>query len=78
MTEVFQHLRKKFGPDAKIFGIGISFGANILIRHAGLNPNTCELSGIASISNPHDLVFLASSIKRTHFGVYDLFLGFGF
>lgn len=46
------HIKSK-NPHSKIYGVGIEYGANLLVNFATLNKN--YLNGIVSVGNPLDL-----------------------
>ena len=38
-----------------MYGIGVSMGANLLVKYAADHRDNCKLEAIVSISNPYDL-----------------------
>ncbi|KZT24132.1 AB-hydrolase YheT [Neolentinus lepideus HHB14362 ss-1] len=49
-------------PGHKLFGIGFSLGANVLVKYAGEEGKRCPLSGIISLGNIWDYVQVAKHL----------------
>ena len=52
------------------YGIGISMGANLLLRYQGLHSATSHFKALISICNPFDVELAASLMKTTIFEPY--------
>lgn len=43
-------------PNAAVYGLGISMGANTMLKLAGEEPESLGLKAMVSVSNPWDLL----------------------
>jgi predicted alpha/beta-fold hydrolase len=58
-------IKKKY-PKSKIYAVGFSYGANILVNYMGTNNLESKLiSGAVSVCNPFDLLICQRAIKGT-------------
>ena len=48
-------IKKEAGPDTDFVAIGLSMGANIMVRYVGMQGASTPFSAIASVNNPFDL-----------------------
>ena len=48
-------IKKEAGPDTEFVAIGLSMGANIMVRYVGMQGASTPFSAIASVNNPFDL-----------------------
>ncbi|KAL7184828.1 hypothetical protein ACSBR2_026881 [Camellia fascicularis] len=70
LREVVAHVGTRY-PNANLYAVGWSLGANILVQYLGQESHNCPLSGAASLCNPFNLV-IADEDFRTGFNiVYD-------
>jgi alpha/beta superfamily hydrolase len=60
---IIDHLVSKY-PQAPVYGVSYSMGANILLKHLGKSKST-KLAGVVSVSNPLD--FTKSAALFSHF-----------
>lgn len=56
---------------AKIYAVGWSLGANILVRYLGQESHHCPLSGAVSLCNPFDLVIADEDFHKGFNNIYD-------
>ncbi|KAI9098251.1 Alpha/Beta hydrolase protein [Phlyctochytrium arcticum] len=55
-------------PEAPLFGVGFSLGANVLTKFVGESGDDCLLIGAAALANPFDLLLGTHVMHRTWFG----------
>lgn len=70
MYEVVSHVSDRY-PDANLYGVGWSLGANILVRYLGQESHNCPLSGAVSLCNPFDLVVSDADFRKGFNKIYD-------
>ncbi|XP_017973798.1 PREDICTED: embryogenesis-associated protein EMB8 isoform X2 [Theobroma cacao] len=68
--EVVEHIGARY-PDANLYAVGWSLGANILVRYLGQESHTCPLSGAVSLCNPFNLVIADEDFHKGVNNVYD-------
>ncbi|XP_051226410.1 embryogenesis-associated protein EMB8 isoform X2 [Lolium perenne] len=77
VREIINYLHHKY-PEAPIFCVGTSIGANILVKYLGEEGENTPVAGAASICNPWDLVvgdrFISRKLVQR---IYDRALSFG-
>ena len=56
-------VKEKAGPDADLVGVGLSMGANMLVKTAGMQGSNFPLRAIAAVNNPFD-IWLAINLMR--------------
>merc|ERR1712079_717727 len=56
-------IKEKAGPDADLVGVGLSMGANVMVRAAGLQGKDFPLKAMASVNNPFD-IWLTFNLMR--------------
>ncbi|XP_057973313.1 embryogenesis-associated protein EMB8 isoform X2 [Malania oleifera] len=61
--EVIRYLHNEF-PQAPLFAVGTSIGANILVKYLGEDGDCTPVAGAAAISSPWDLLIGDRFIKR--------------
>ncbi|XP_054825459.1 embryogenesis-associated protein EMB8-like isoform X1 [Prosopis cineraria] len=76
LREVISHVNKLY-PDANIYAVGWSLGANILVRYLGQETHACPLSGAVSLCNPFNLVLTDDNFHKGFNNVYDRVLAKG-
>lgn len=74
---VLEHLQKE-NPEAAIYGLGISMGANMVTKYAGETGEHCVLKGLVSISNPYNLYECSNNISRWSRKLYNYTMTQGF
>lgn len=74
---ILDYIQKK-NPEAKIYGLGISMGANLLSNYAGEKRNESVLKGLVSIANPYDLYECSIHISKWSNMVYNYHMTLGF
>ena len=47
-----------------MYGLGISFGGNMLLKYAGQQKENCKLDSIVTVANPFDLSVCAELIHK--------------
>ncbi|XP_009762643.1 embryogenesis-associated protein EMB8 [Nicotiana tabacum] len=68
--EVVAHVSNRY-PEANLYAIGWSLGANILVRYLGQESHSCLLSGAVSLCNPFNLVIADEDFHKGFNNVYD-------
>lgn len=58
-----KYVKEKY-PKAHMYAMGISFGANMLVKYAGETGEKCEFEALVSIANPYDLHRCSEAISR--------------
>ena len=56
-------MQKQAGPEAELVGVGLSMGANLLLKAAGLQKESFPLKALVSVNNPFD-IWLAINLMR--------------
>jgi len=74
---VLEHIQKN-NPEAAIYGMGISMGANTISKYVGETENNCVLKGLVSISNPYNLYESSKNIAKWSKIVYNYSMTQGF
>ncbi|KAK7258178.1 hypothetical protein RIF29_32684 [Crotalaria pallida] len=70
MREVVLHVTARY-PNANVYAVGWSLGANILVRYLGQESFNCPLSGAVSLCNPFNLVVADEDFRKGFNIVYD-------
>ncbi|QCD88899.1 Alpha/Beta hydrolase fold [Vigna unguiculata] len=70
MREVVSHVTGRY-PNANLYGVGWSLGANILVRYVGQESHNCPLSGAVSLCNPFNLVVADEDFRKGFNIIYD-------
>ncbi|KHN46491.1 Embryogenesis-associated protein EMB8 [Glycine soja] len=70
MREVVSHVTGRY-PNANVYAIGWSLGANILVRYLGQESHNCPLSGAVSLCNPFNLVVADEDFRKGFNIIYD-------
>ncbi|GMJ13774.1 hypothetical protein like AT3G50790 [Hibiscus trionum] len=70
MCEVVEHVGARY-PEANLYAVGWSLGANILVRYLGHESHACPLSGAVSLCNPFNLVIADEDFHKGFNNVYD-------
>ncbi|KAG2398169.1 Embryogenesis-associated protein [Vigna angularis] len=70
MREVVSHVTARY-PNANLYGVGWSLGANILVRYLGQESLNCPLSGAVSLCNPFNLVVADEDFRKGFNNIYD-------
>lgn len=70
LREVVKHVGALF-PHSRLYAVGWSLGANILVRYIGQEGETCPLAGAVSLCNPFDLVIADEDFHKGFNNVYD-------
>lgn len=68
--EVVKHVGARY-PEANLYAVGWSLGANILVRYLGQESHACPLSGAVSLCNPFNLVIADEDFHKGFNNVYD-------
>lgn len=58
-------VKEKAGEDADLVGVGLSMGANLMVKIAGQQGKDFPLKAIASVSNPFDLTLCINLMRGT-------------
>lgn len=67
---VVAHVASRY-PNANLYGVGWSLGANILVRYLGQESVNCPLSGAVSMCNPFNLVIADEDFRKGFNIIYD-------
>ncbi|KAK7263966.1 hypothetical protein RJT34_31566 [Clitoria ternatea] len=70
MREVVSHVTARY-PNANVYAVGWSLGANILVRYLGQESHNCPLSGAVSLCNPFNLVVADEDFRKGFNKIYD-------
>ncbi|CAL9077567.1 unnamed protein product [Musa acuminata var. zebrina] len=70
LCQVVSHVSTRY-PKSKIYAVGWSLGANILVRYLGQESQNCPLSGAVSLCNPFNLVIADEDFHKGFNNVYD-------
>ncbi|KAI9092288.1 hypothetical protein K1719_027788 [Acacia pycnantha] len=70
LREVVSHVNTLY-PEANIYAVGWSLGANILVRYLGQESHACPLSGAVSLCNPFNLIVADEDFRKGFNNVYD-------
>ncbi|KAJ4846341.1 embryogenesis-associated protein emb8 [Turnera subulata] len=70
MRQVVAHVASRY-PNANLYAVGWSLGANILVNYMGQDYETCPLAGAVSLCNPFDLVIADEDFRKAFNVVYD-------
>ncbi|KAK1258391.1 Embryogenesis-associated protein EMB8 [Acorus gramineus] len=73
-TEDLRHVVKHVGtryPGSRLYTVGWSLGANILVRYLAEESHNCALSGAVSLCNPFDLVLADENFHKGFNVVYN-------
>jgi predicted alpha/beta-fold hydrolase len=65
VDKVLKHMVNKFKdyPEPHYLGIGASMGANIMLRHAGIQKENFPLEAMVSLNNPFDIWFAINLMR---------------
>ncbi|KAF8379948.1 hypothetical protein HHK36_027414 [Tetracentron sinense] len=70
LRQVVKHVATRY-PKAKLYAVGWSLGANILVRYLGQESYSCPLSGAVSLCNPFNLVIADEDFHKGFNVIYD-------
>ncbi|KAL2902908.1 Embryogenesis-associated protein EMB8 [Bienertia sinuspersici] len=70
LTEVIAHVSGRY-PKARLYAVGWSLGANILVRYLGQESHDCSLAGAVSLCNPFNLPIADEDFHKGFNNVYD-------
>ncbi|KAJ8768429.1 hypothetical protein K2173_021582 [Erythroxylum novogranatense] len=70
MREVVAHVATRY-PNANLYAVGWSLGANILVNYLGQDSQTCPLIGAVSLCNPFNLVVADEDFCKGFNIIYD-------
>ncbi|KAL0923677.1 hypothetical protein M5K25_007743 [Dendrobium thyrsiflorum] len=70
LCEVVKHVLKCY-PKCKIYAVGWSLGANILVRYLGQESYGCPLAGAVSLCNPFNLPIADEDFRKGFNKIYD-------
>ncbi|KAJ9706339.1 hypothetical protein PVL29_001721 [Vitis rotundifolia] len=73
LRQVVAHVANRY-PNANLYAVGWSLGANILVRYLGQESHACPLSGAVSLCNPFNLVIADEDFRKGFNIVYDITL----
>ncbi|KAI7736968.1 hypothetical protein M8C21_027244, partial [Ambrosia artemisiifolia] len=70
LDEVVNHVVNRY-PNANLYGVGWSMGANILVQYLGKEPGASRFSGAVSMCNPFDLVMSEEDLCKGFNKIYN-------
>ncbi|WOL07013.1 embryogenesis-associated protein EMB8 [Canna indica] len=70
LSQVVSHVSTRY-LKSKLYAVGWSLGANILVRYLGQESQNCPLSGAVSLCNPFNLVIADEDFHKGFNNVYD-------
>ncbi|CAM6105672.1 unnamed protein product [Calypogeia fissa] len=70
LRQVVKHVGSLY-PNSKVYAVGWSLGANILVRYIGQEGDNCPLAGAVSLCNPFDLVLANTEFHKGFNNVYN-------
>ncbi|KAL4436413.1 hypothetical protein ABPG74_002979 [Tetrahymena malaccensis] len=70
ILEIIQSIQAKY-PKANLYGLGISMGANYMLKMAGELKEKCLLKSMVSVSNPWDLVKCNDEMNKWYKKIYN-------
>ncbi|XP_020590731.1 embryogenesis-associated protein EMB8 [Phalaenopsis equestris] len=70
LCEVVKHVSTCY-PNCKVYAVGWSLGANILVRYLGQESYGCPLSGAVSLCNPFNLPIADEDFRKGFNKIYD-------
>ncbi|EEF43442.1 alpha/beta hydrolase domain containing protein 1,3, putative [Ricinus communis] len=70
MREVVGHVTARY-PNANLYAVGWSLGANILVNYLGEESQHCPLKGAVSLCNPFNLVIADEDFRKGFNIIYD-------
>lgn len=76
MSEVVALVNHRY-PEANLYAVGWSLGANILVRYLGQESHSCALSGAVSMCNPFNLVIADEDLRKGFNIIYNKALANG-
>ena len=62
---MFTAIRERAGEDAELVGVGVSLGANTLLKVAGESKTDFPLKAIVSVNNPFDIQCVINLMRGT-------------
>ncbi|KAJ3680114.1 hypothetical protein LUZ60_016392 [Juncus effusus] len=73
LTEVINHVSTRYSK-SKLYAVGWSLGANILVNYLGQEGKNCILSGAVSLCNPFNLPIADEDFHKGFNNIYDIAL----
>ncbi|KAK7404278.1 hypothetical protein VNO78_05042 [Psophocarpus tetragonolobus] len=70
LRDVVSHVTCTY-PNANVYAVGWSLGANILVRYLAQESHNCPLSGAVSLCNPFNLVVADEDFRKGFNIIYD-------
>lgn len=70
LRQVVNHVKTRH-PSSRLYAVGWSLGANILVRYLGEESRNCALSGAVSLCNPFNLVLADENFHKGFNNIYD-------
>ncbi|WCJ18750.1 alpha/beta-Hydrolases superfamily protein [Euphorbia peplus] len=70
MHEVVDLVKTRY-PNANLYAVGWSLGANILVNYSGQESDNCPLKGAVSLCNPFDLIIADEDFRKGFNIIYD-------
>lgn len=70
LRQVVNHVKARH-PSSRLYAVGWSLGANILVRYLGEESHNCSLSGAVSLCNPFNLVLADEDFHKGFNNIYD-------
>ncbi|XP_074317658.1 embryogenesis-associated protein EMB8 isoform X2 [Silene latifolia] len=70
ITQVVAHVGARY-PQANLYAVGWSLGANILVRYLAQESHNCSLAGAVSLCNPFNLPIADEDFRKGFNNIYD-------
>jgi len=77
LRDVISHIKSKY-PKADLYGLGISIGANMIVKYAGEAKENCQFKALVSLANPYNLEKCSYKIEQPTKFIYEWSLVSGF
>ena len=58
------------GIQYKLYGYGVSMGANLLLKYCGITGKDCKFDAVMSWNNPFDLQLATNLMRKNQFEGY--------
>ena len=67
IESALEYLRQQAGQDAELVGVGLSMGANLMVKIAGIQQDRFPLKAIVSVNNPFDVWLTINLMRGTRY-----------
>jgi len=71
IEHIYKKLDEEIGPNRyELYGVGISMGANLLLRYQAIHSQESRFKALISFSNPFDVQLASNLMKATFYEKY--------